>query len=223
MTIFRKTAGGLFAPITALSINDEGAFKSVVAAWVNDGGIFKKVFPDIVEDPAADYNMAGASSPSLTRTQTSESAIQNAFVINGQIIPLKSNLTANNIDVDWSALDIIAIDTQEALPFGVWSTSNADEMWISVELKDGVLTNTRMNGVTAAVNLSNYCPPPRDWKVRLSSGTNGTDMLIKYGWYDYSAFYGRQIGIRWRWHSLLNRKYYEHIFTKGNMVLNALS
>jgi len=82
---------------------------------------------------------------------------------------------------------------------------------------------TRMNGVTAAVNPSNHCPPPRDWISQLSSSSTGTEMYIKYGWYDYSAFYGRQIGIRWRWHSQQNGKYYEHIFTDGNMVLNALS
>lgn len=222
MPIYRKTAGGDFAPVSALSTNEGGEFKSVVAAWVNDGGTFRKVFPSVVyADPTADYDMTGATIPALTLSRTSESATQNAWKINKLVIPLKINLASSNTDVDWSALDIIAIDTQEVLPFGVWSTGTSDEMWTKVELKDGVVTNTRMNGVTVAVNPSNYCPPPRDWISQLSSSSTGTEMYIKYGWYDYTAFYGRQIGIRWRWHSQQNGKYYEYIFTNGNMILNA--
>ncbi|MGG7447255.1 hypothetical protein ACQ3G7_14395 [Kosakonia oryzendophytica] len=223
MPIFRKTTGGHFAPVTDLNINEGGEFKSVVAAWVNDGGMFKKVFPDIAyADPTADYDIAGATIPTLTLSRTSESAAQNAWKINRLFIPLKESLTSDNTDVNWSSLDIVTIDTQDELPYSVWTTGSADEMWTKAEFKNGVLTNTRMNGVSAVVNPSNHCPPPRDWINQLSSGSGGTDMYIKYGWYDYSAFYGRQIGIRWRWHSQQNGKYYEYIFTNGNMILNAL-
>lgn len=43
MAIYREN-GGVFAPVTALSINDGGVFKNIAEAWVNDGGTFKKVF-----------------------------------------------------------------------------------------------------------------------------------------------------------------------------------
>jgi len=46
-------------------------------------------------------------------------------------------------------------------------------------------------------------------------------MYIKYGWYDYSAFCSRRIGVRW--HSQQNRKYYEHIVRNADMELEPLS
>ncbi|MCA6955139.1 hypothetical protein LF933_21675, partial [Pectobacterium polaris] len=43
MAIYREK-GGVFAPITALSINDNGTFKTIAEAWINDDGTFKRVF-----------------------------------------------------------------------------------------------------------------------------------------------------------------------------------
>ncbi|MGP3594298.1 hypothetical protein [Vagococcus sp. WN89Y] len=223
MPIFRKTGGGDFAPVTTLNIKDGNTFRAVATAWINDGGVFRKVFPNAgYEDPTADYDIAKATIPSLVLSRTSESATLNAFKIARVFIPLKEALATSNIDVDWSSLDIVTIDTQEELPFGVWSTSSALEIWTKTEFKDGVVTNTRQDGVTTTANPSNHIPPARDWKTQLSCGASGADMYIKYGWYDYSAYYGRQIGIRWRWHSRLNGKNYEYIFTNANMVLKAL-
>ncbi|AUH00842.1 hypothetical protein CWC46_14110 [Prodigiosinella confusarubida] len=51
MPIYRKNSGGVFAPVTALNINDSGKFKSVAAAWINDNGTFKKIFPATPSEP----------------------------------------------------------------------------------------------------------------------------------------------------------------------------
>ncbi|MFE8049331.1 hypothetical protein [Brenneria goodwinii] len=62
MPIYRKTSGGVFAPVSALNINDGGEFKPVTTAWVNDNGIFKQVFPDPapVDASAGPYDVSSA-------------------------------------------------------------------------------------------------------------------------------------------------------------------
>lgn len=226
MPMYRKTSGGNFAPVTALNIKNAGELKSVGTAWVCNGGVFKKIFPDKeYQDPSAYYNIASATKPTLRLSNTSESAVLDAFVISPVIIPLLQALPEQGMDIDWSVMDIITLDTEEQLPFGQWWSSGADTMIAQTQF-DGTRQIATLLSGKKVIFTETFFPPPQD-QIRLLgagyTGGEGATIFLKYHWCDYSSFYGRQFGVRWRWHSRLNKQYFEHIFTNQNMVLNALS
>lgn len=226
MPMFRKIPGGNFAPVIALNIKSADELKSVDAAWVCNGGVFIKVFPDReYQDPSAYYNMQYATNPTLTLSNTSESAVRDSFVISPVIIPLLQPLPQQGMDIDWSTIDIITLDTEEQLPFAPWWNYGTDTMTVQTEFDGTKQTATFITG-KKVIFTESYFPPPQDQLRLLEAGKSageGATIFLKYHWFDYSPFYGRQFGVRWRWHSRLNKQYFEHIFTNQNMVLNSLN
>lgn len=225
MPMYRKTSGSNFAPVTALNIKNAGEVKSVDTAWVCNGGVFKKVFPDReYQDPSAYYNIAFATKPTLTLSETFDSTALDAFAISPVIIPLLQALPQEGMDIDWSTMDIITLDTEEQLPFGN-RFSMKESMTLQAEFDGTRQIVTLLSGKKLIVTQS-YIVAPQD-QIRIlgvgNTGGEGATIFLKYHWCDYSPFYGRQFGVRWRWHSRLNKQYFEHIFTNQNMVLNALS
>lgn len=64
MAEYRKTVGGIFAPVDAMSIKTGDNFQSISEKWICDGGVFKKTFPSKLDPVDASdsglYNTASA-------------------------------------------------------------------------------------------------------------------------------------------------------------------
>ena len=222
MPVYRKTTGGVFATVNALNVNVSGEFKSVTAAWINVDGEFKKIFPNITyEDPSAYYDIDSASTPVLTQNTDSES--YQAWQLNALQIPLLSNLEESGVDVTWSSYEYITMDTEEVVPVDMYSTGAGSQPRA---------THIEYNG--SSVDITKYS----DGTVFNSTNTNIAiiDRLSYLGWFsssgycwfkvnqtDLSSYYNRQLGMRLRWYSSINSKYFEYIFTDSGFMLTATS
>ncbi|PWC10638.1 hypothetical protein B4923_16080 [Brenneria roseae subsp. americana] len=223
MPIYRKTSGGVFATVSALNINDDGTFKPVTAAWINDNGTFKKVFPGDTEyeDPSAYYDIANATTLTLTQGIASETTNRLSWIANSVQIPLLSNLASNGIDVDWSYFEYIVVETGEIVPVDMFSTSGAQPTALGVKYDSGTASVLRQS-TGAYQTLSTINPAVIDRQAFLGWLASTGYRYFKVQQQDYSNFYGKQLGLRWRWHSTINNKYFEFIFTNENFVLSAL-
>ncbi|EHD21334.1 MULTISPECIES: hypothetical protein [Brenneria] len=223
MPIYRKTEGGVFALISALNVNDGGEFKSVAAAWINDNGTFKKVFPSYTEyeDPSAYYDIANATTLTLTQGNASETTNRLSWIANSVRIPLLSNLDSIGTDVDWSYYDYIVVETGEVVPVDMFSTGSNQPTAIGVKYDSGS-SSALIPSTGAYLTLQTSNPTLLDRQTFLGWNASGGYQYFKVQQQDYSSFYGKQLGLRWRWHSTINDKYFEYIFTNENFVLTAL-
>ncbi|GBO49444.1 hypothetical protein MFFDBJGM_02462 [Pectobacterium versatile] len=212
MTIYRER-GGVFAPITTLSINDNGTFKTIAEAWINDNGTFKKVFSSERQysDPSAYYDMVNASGGTITRA---EPVFEDAYNFRGwKLAECRIPFSGTTNDVDWSLCEVIVISSGDALICDALSTGGNQPSCKSIEYSGG---NT--------VNLGSYVSTNTNFAVSVRSGFIGQMAYYNYLKLtlhpaEFSDKYNQQLGVRWRWHSKLHDMYFEHIFTNASMII----
>lgn len=167
MPIYRKTEGGVFAPVTALNINDSGAFKSVAAAWINDNGTFKKVFPNTPPEPisAADsplYDIATATSSIVAAS--GNNTIRSYHVSNSRI-PLSGEDTPTI-----TSSRVIFRDTSgNIIQFGT-RVSDQATTGLQDEFTDVLTYRTVNSALSVAVTSETNIKPIRYWR-ELDEGT----------------------------------------------------
>lgn len=216
MPIHRKTSGGKFAPISALAIEQGDRFNNISAAWFNEAGVFKKIFVNGQEyhDPAAYYNIANATVPSVGVYNYSGGV---SWRISALAIPLNFTLTRPFVDVGWSTQDVIIMSTGERLITDCDVTDATQPSCRVVEY----------NG-SKTVSLDSYNSTNTNFAVadRLDHlGVNNSEyshLKVLLHPANFEGKYNQQFGVRWRWYSNVNSMYFEHVFTNKNMVITPL-
>ncbi|MBE5221586.1 hypothetical protein IG608_08925 [Pectobacterium sp. A113-S21-F16] len=213
MAIYREKVG-VFAPITALSINDNGTFKTIAEAWINDNGTFKKVFSSERQyhDPSAYYDIPNATGGALARTN---SAIESAYEFRGYtLVPCNIPQVSGSVnDIDWSMSELIVIETGAACLCDALSTSSTQPSSTYIEFNGG---GTVSLGGYLSTNL-NYAVRDRGSSVNQAAAYEY--LKITQHAAEFADKYSTQLGVRWRWHSKVRDMYFEHIFTNASMII----
>ena len=219
MTIYRKTTGGTFAPVSQMSIRASGAFQAIKAAWVNDNGQFKKVFGGSIqyEDPTAYYDVENATPITITEGRGSETSDYAAWIVNDITLPQREPVDG---DADWTYYEYFVIDTGEILPVDMFSTGGNQPTASGVKYENASAWAVTEEGTMTKLQSSNPAIIVRNGNLAWESGyqyfkVQRNDAL-------YANVYGKPLGLRLRWHSMSLDKYFEYVFTDESFVLTSL-
>lgn len=219
MTIYRKTTGGIFAPVSHMSIRANGAFQAINAAWVNDNGQFKKIFGGGIqyEDPTAYYDVENATRITVTEGRGSETSNYAAWVVNNIKLPQREPVDG---DADWTYYEYFVVDTGEILPVDMFSTGGNQPTAFGVKYENASGYAVMENGTTFKLQSAN--PAFRVVSGNLTWVSGYQYFKVQRNDALYASVYGKQLGLRLRWHSMSLDKYFEYVFTDESFVLTSL-
>ncbi|MEC5343646.1 hypothetical protein ABRZ24_13685 [Brenneria populi] len=205
MPIYRKTEGGVFAPISSLNINYGGAFKSVNAAWVNDNGTFKKVFPNYVEQDASlayDTGNASVTWQSADAGYYNNTGAASAY----SYIPLLDGSSAD-ASIVYTRISLVTANGEE-IPFTTSFSASSGTVYDFYEYNNGSYVGPNNNVRLSVTDISGVG----------NSLRSGIAIALNKNIVDYSNHIGKTVYLKWKWREEGSNIIWTFTFPQGQLI-----